>query len=73
MSGRFIVLCHLQIAHKKPHRLDVMLEERGWLFSDLGCGQGNLSKGISINGMIGEMKEGSISHRLFLFEFTFLK
>lgn len=73
MSGRFIVIYHLQIAHKKPHHLDVMLEERGWLFSVLGCGQGNLSKGISINCMIGEMKEGSISHRLFLFEFTFLK
>lgn len=71
VSGLSIIICHLQIAHKKPHHLDVMLEERGWLFSDLGCGQRNLSKGISINVMIGEMKEGGISHRLFLFGFTF--
>lgn len=71
MSGRSIITCHLQTAHKKPHHRDVMLEERGWLFSDLGCGQGNLSKGISINVMIVEVNEGGISHFLLLFEFTF--
>lgn len=66
MSEHSFIIFHLQIAHKKTQPLDVLLEQRGWLLCNSGCGQGNLSKGISINDMIGAMKEGAIFHRLFV-------
>lgn len=40
-----IIICHLQIAHKNPQQLDVLLEKKGWLLCNPGCGHGNLSKG----------------------------
>lgn len=72
MTEHFIIICLLQIAHKKPQYLDAVLEQRGLV--TLHCRQwaGKFELNIRINGMIGEMIKRDTFHRLlFLVIFSF--
>ena len=72
MIEHSIIICHLQIAHKKPQHLDAVLEQRGLV--TLHCRQwaGKFELRHWDKWMIGEMREGDIFHSLLLLGVIFL-